>query len=302
MANEGDLLVVATDKEFAKEDLERAEKVLQTNEAVRASLDFIHLSSLDALLLRQLWSPSHVRDFFSDSGIQTMDHPRLHYMAGKMFFMGVTIPQRVILGPNPIPHLSEYLMTKRHPEWTNFGFELETFKSLLKSTKQVPSGFDLPQAPAIKLKAFLNDPTKFPLTASEKQRFMVDLIPLITGMAKGEDAWTKVGMKGASYRNKAEVLLSHIGQHRNWIVPYPIDGVKVLLEEGILKGVDVYDKNWCALNLVLLLTHEKADMSQIKTVFANLETDKDGRVLLKKEDEGLWTFTEEQLKKRSLQK
>ena len=46
MANAGDLLIVATDKEFAREDLERAENLLRTNEAVRASLDFIHLSSL----------------------------------------------------------------------------------------------------------------------------------------------------------------------------------------------------------------------------------------------------------------
>jgi hypothetical protein len=230
-----------------------------------------------------------------------MDHPRLHYMAGKMFFMGGTLPQGVILGPNPIPHLPDYLMTKRHPEWTNFRLELKLFKDLLQSTKQVPTGFDLPQASAIKLKAYLYDPKKFPLTAPEKQRFMVDLIPLVTGESKGEEAWKGVGLNGASYRSKAGVLLSHIQQHRNWIVPYPIDGVKALLEEGILKEVDISEKNWCALNLVLLLTHERADRSQIKTVLARLERDPDGRIVLKKEDEGLWGSVEMQLRRLSVQ-
>jgi spermidine synthase len=302
MANSGDLLIVATDKELTRDDLERAENSLRTNETVRASLDLIHLSSLDALLLRELWSPTYVKYFFSDFGIQTMDQPRLHYVAGKMFFMGATMPQWAILGPNPIPYLPEYLMTKRHPEWRNFRLELEMFKDLLESAKQVPTGFDLPQAPAIKLKAYLSDPKKFPLTAPENQRFMVDLIPLITGKSKGEGAWTRVGFKGASYRTKAGALLSHIQQHRNWIVPYPIDGVKALLEEGILKGVDISEKNWCALNLVLLLTHERADQSQIKTVLARLERDPYGRVVLKKQDEGLWEFTEGQLNKLSAQK
>jgi hypothetical protein len=302
MANSGDLLIVATDKELTRDDLERADHSLRTNEPVRTSLDLIHLSSVDALLLRELWSPSYVKYFFSDFGIQTMDHPRLHYMAGKMFFMGATMPQGAILGPNPVPYLPDYLMTKRHSEWTNFRLELETFKSLLESTKQVPTGFDLPQAPAIKLKAYLYDPKKFSLTAPEKQRFMVDLIPLITGESKGEEAWTSVGFKGASYRTKAGALLSHIQQHRNWIVPYPIDGVKAHLAEGIRNEVDISEKNWCALNLVLLLTHERADQSQIKTVLARLERDPYGRVILKKEDEGLWSVTEMQLRKLPVQK
>jgi hypothetical protein len=175
-------------------------------------------------------------------------------------------------------------------------------KDLLQSAKQVPTGFDLPQAPAIKLKAYLSDPKNFSLTAPEKQRFMVDLIPLITGNSKSEEDWTRVGFMGASYRNKAEVLLSHIQQHRNWIVPYPIDGLKALLEEGILKGVDVYEKNWCVLNLVLLLTHERADRNQIKAVLARLQKDPAGRVVLKKEDEGLWGLIELQLRKLSVQK
>jgi spermidine synthase len=299
IANPGDLLIVATDKEFARDDLERSENVLRTNEAVRASLDTIHLSSLDRILLRELWSTSYIRDSFSDSGIQTMDHPRLHYLAGKMFFLGAGIGQNVLLSSDSIPYISEYLLVKRHPEWANFALDSETFKSFLESARDVVREYDLPMAPAIRLKAYLYDSEKFSLTEQEKQFFKVDLIPLITGDVTNEGAWVKVGLKDATYRKKAEAMLSHIYQHRNWIVPYPINGLKVLLEEGIIQGTDAYEKNWCSLQTVSILMSERADMGQIKGVLDRLQRDESGRVLLQKGDEGLLESIEMQLKKLS---
>jgi hypothetical protein len=43
-------------------------------------------------------------------------------------------------------------------------------------------------------------------------------------------------------------------------------------------------------------------MGQINTVLANLEKDKNGRVLLRKGDEGLWEMIEGELQKLSAQK
>jgi len=163
---------------------------------VRASLDIIHLSSLDAILLRELWPPSFVRHFFSDFGIQTMDHPRLHYMAGKMFFMGMKIPSAALLGPHSTSYLSEYLMVQRHPDWANFPLESKLFQSFLESTRESGTGYELPMASAIKLKASLNGSKEFSLTQQEKQFFLIELIPMITGKAKGEDAWITSGLRG----------------------------------------------------------------------------------------------------------
>ena len=129
---------------------------------------------------------------------------------------------------------------------------------------------------------------------------MVGLIPLITGKARGEDAWVKVGPKEAPYRMKAEAMISHIRQHRNWIVPYPIDGLKALLEEGIIKGADDHEKNWCALQIASILMYEEADISQIKILLDRLKRDNNGRVLLKRGDEGLLEPIEMRLKKRLL--
>ena len=299
MANAGDLLIVATDREFTREDLERAENVLKTNDAVRASLDTIHLSSLDAILLRQLWSPSFIRSFFSNFGIQTMDHPRLHYLAGKMFFMGVNIEGDVLLGPNTIPYISEYLLVKRHTEWVDSALDSETFKSLFGSTWDMVRGCDFPIAQAVRLKAYLYDSNKFSLTEQDKQFFAVDLIPIITGKSKDERVWVKVGLKEASYTRKAEAMMSHIRRHRNWIVPYSIDGLKALLEEGIIQGSDDFEKNWCALQTAFILIYESADMGQIRAVLDRLKRNKDGRVLLKSGDEGLWESIEIQMKKLS---
>lgn len=296
MSNPGDLLIVATDKEFTRDDLERAENVLRTNEAVRSSLDIIHLSSLDRILLRELWSPSYIRSFFSNFGIQTMDNPRLHYMAGKMFFMGTRLEGNVLLGPNSIPYIEEYLLVKSHPEWADFPFDSKTFASFLESTRDLVSGSNLPMAPAIRLKAYLYDSNKFSLTEQERQFFMVDLIPIITGKTMDESAWAKVGLKEASYRKKAETMMSHIARHRNWIVPYSIDGLKALLEDGSIQGVDDFEKNWCALEIASLLIYERADKGKIRTVLATLKRDKDGRVLLKSKDEGLWEFIQTQMK------
>jgi spermidine synthase len=298
VASPMDLLILATDKEFTRHDLEIAENVLKGNPAVRSSLETIHLSSLDTILLRELWSPSYARSF-SGFGIQTMDYPRLHYMAGKMFFIGGAIEKNVLLNPASIPYIPEYLLVKRHPGWVDSPLESEILKSFLESTRNLAGGDDFPMSLSVKLKAYLSDPDKFSLTDQEKQFLMVDLIPLIAGKIRSEEAWGKVGLKGAPYKRKAEAMMSHVNQHRDWIVPYPINGLKALLKEGMIKGTDAYEKNWCALQSAYILMYEGADMGQVKLVLARLKKDREGRVLLQKGDEGLWKRIEMSLKKHS---
>jgi spermidine synthase len=297
MASPTDLLIIATDKEFTHQDIERAENMLEENPAVRSSLATIHLSSLDTILLRELWPTSYIRTFFSDFGIQTMDHPRLHYMAGKMFFLGFRMDKNILLNPASVPYISDYLLVKKYPAWAEMKLDSELLNSFLKSTENLISGDQFLMAPSVKLKAYLTYPDRFLLTNQDKEFFMVDLISIITGKTHGEGAWRKIGLQGASYRRKAEVMLSHINQHRDWIIPYSIDGLKAFLKEGMIKGVDVYEKNWCALQIAFLVTYEGADTERIKTVLDNLERDKNGQVFLRKADEGIWELIEKWLKR-----
>jgi len=298
VASPMDLLVLATDKEFTSHDLEIAENVLKENLAVRSSLETIHLSSLDAILLRELWSPSYIRSF-SGFGTQTMDYPRLHYMAGKMFFIGGVIERSALLNPVSIAHLSEYLLVKKYSRWEDSPLESEVLESLLKSTRNLVSGDEFLMAPSVRLKAYLSDPNKFSLTKQEKEFFMVDLIPLITGKTKDKDAWLKVGLQGATYRKKAEVMMSHVSQHRDWIVPYPIDGLKAVLKEGMIKGTNAHESNWCTLQAALILLYEGTDIDQIKSILEKLKKDNEGRLLLQKGDERLLERIEIWLKKHS---
>jgi len=79
-------------------------------------------------------------------------------------------------------------------------------------------------------------------------------------------------------------MMSHIDRHRNWIVPYPIDGLKALLEEGIIHGADAYEKNWCVLQMVFFLSYERASQAQIKAFLDRLQRDMYGNLILRKED------------------
>ena len=263
MASRNDLIILASNKELSIKDLNRAEERLRTNKRVKGSLAEINIESIDSILIREIWPPSYISDNFSDYGIQTMDNPRLHYMAGKSFFMGKRLGDNDLLGPGSSFYFQEYLMAKKYEEWAGLSFSGKHFDSLLNSTRNKVYQHYLPMAGALKLKAYLGDPELFPLSDKEKQELGVKLVPFITEYHPKKD-WESAGIGGASIRRKAEILLNHLKRYRNWIVPYPLDGLKDLLRKGISGGRDDYEKRWCSQQLKLLLAHEKTDHDLIK--------------------------------------
>jgi hypothetical protein len=154
-------------------------------------------------------------------------------------------------------------MAKKYEAWTGLSFSKKQFKFLLDSAGNKVYRHFLPMAPALKLKAYLGDPGSFPLSEKEKQALGVKLIPFITDY-RLEKEWESAGLGGTSIRGKAELLMNHLKQYRNWIVPYPLDGLKRLLREGISSGRDEYEKTWCAQQLRLILAHEQTDTDLIK--------------------------------------
>lgn len=263
MASKSDLIIMASNKDLSIKDLNRAEERLRTNKRVTGSLARINIESIDSILIREICPPSYISDNFSDFGIQTMDDPRLHYMAGKSFFMGKRLTDNDLLGTGSSFYFKEYLMAKKYEEWAGLSFSKKHFDSLLNSTRNKVYQHYLPMAGALKLKAYLGDPELFPLSDKEKQKLGVKLIPFITDYHPKKD-WESAGIGGASIRRKAEILLNHLKRHRNWIVPYPLDGVKHLLKEGISNGRDEHEKSWCSQQLKLLLAHEQIDHDLIK--------------------------------------
>ena len=137
---------------------------------------------------------------------------------------------------------------------------------------------------ALMLKAYLSNSDVFPLSEEQKKKFNVDLIPFIMESSQGENNWSVIGLEGSSFREKAQLLLQHIQTFRNWIVPYSVNGLQTLLQEGMIKGKDEYEKNWCALQLALLLVKERHDKDVVNAILNQIIRRDDGTIVLKEQD------------------
>jgi hypothetical protein len=100
-------------------------------------------------------------------------------------------------------------------------------------------------------------------------------------------SWDQVGLEGASFRKKAQALIHQIKQARSWIVPYPVDGLISLLQEGISNGKDVYEKNWCVLQMALLMAAERADMKRVEEILEKTLRENNGQIILHEKDNDL---------------
>ncbi|MCP4107709.1 MAG: hypothetical protein GY749_19550 [Desulfobacteraceae bacterium] len=286
MVNAEDLLLIASKHELSANNIEQAEKTLAGNEQVRRSLKVINVESVDSILIKEIWSPSYIAYNFSGYDIQTMDNPRLHYIAGKNFFMGSGISPDFLFS-SASAYSDDYLMREKYKNWNDFPFSYEEAANLIFSLKDTIMGYYLPMAPAVKLKAYLGDPETYRFSKEEKKTFEADFIPFIISLPTREKEWEKIGLRGASFRSKAEPLIKHINKFRNWITPYPVDGLKELLLKGMSDSGDEYEKNWCALRMAALLSDERADKNMIMNVLDHVVRDTEGNIIIRDKDKTL---------------
>lgn len=286
VVRDGDLLFLAANHDFSSTDLQRAETLWRDNNRVRESLDPIHLTSLDAILLKEIWSPTYIRDNFSDSPQQTLDHPRLHYMAGRDFFLGSLVPGDFLFSPSSAAYQDEYLLNRKYPGQSSFPLSQETLAALLRSaddTEYNPPALSV----SLTMKAILSAPRDHQFSEEERGSYGTDLLPLVIGTATAEADWKKAGLAAFSYREKGEKLLEHTQHFRNWIAAYPLDGLYNLLREGIARGHDARESNWCALQLALKILQERGDVNTAKKIMTKLTRGRDGKIVLAEEDENL---------------
>jgi len=286
VANPNDILIMASNRDFSKKDILNAEEILQKNEAVKKSLEIINIKSADAMLIRQVWSPSFVADKFADFGLQTLDNPRLHYIAGKDFFMEKNLPDKYLLNASSAPYFEDFLLARKYENWSALSFSQEKFDELMLSVKDKRDDSFLPMARPLRIKACLSNLNVDLL--SEKDRKSLAAVPFIIALPKNEEDWGKIELEGKSFREKAEKLLTCTEQLRDWIIPYPIEGLKNLLENGMKEGKDEYEKNWSALQLALLLSKERViKKDQIISVLNRTVKGKDGKIIIKDKDRKL---------------
>ena len=286
IANGPDMLLVAPSRPFSTEDFERADAILKNNGRVRASLEDLSMASVDAILMRQVWPASYILDKFSGYGLQTMDNPRLHYMAGKNFFMGKGLPNNFLFSPATVPYAGDFLIAAKYENWSAFPSEKEQYDALKLSLKNKYDGTYLPRVKTLKVKYCLNNPDSDEL--SEKEKTAADIITFSMNLPQDETAWEDIGLEENSYREKARLLLTHKNHFRNWIFPYPLDGLEALLEKGMSEGEDVYEKNWCALQMAMLLGEARhADKNRIRGILNRAARGTDGKIIVGNGDENL---------------
>lgn len=286
LSNLSDVFIVASKTPLSIDNIRQAERSWEMNTMIRASLEPLNIASVDGILLREVWSPTYLGDHFSDFEIQTMDHPSLHYIAGKAFFTSEDLPQDVLFSSATAPYHDEFLLARKYPDWENFPPSHEVFGTLIQAMfdKQTNSWFSMGYS--LDFQAFLTDPERFPFSEEKRQAYRVELMSFLMDRVS-EEAWKTIGLEKASFREKAEKLVAHVKQFRNWIVPYRIDGLKTLLREGISRGNDHYERSWCALQLALLLLQEKADPSQVRNLLEYTASVNGGELLVRPEDQHL---------------
>ncbi len=283
-----DLLILGSNQPISCRNLLAAEATLQNNEQVKKSLQEINVSSLASLLIKERWTTSYISDYYSDSGVQSLDFPKLHYLAGKDFFFGKNIPSKHFINSETTAYIDEYLFYTQCENWTIAPDTKEAFYSLIESTRsRIDYETMLPITKALLHRAYLSDPEKYPLSRDLLSEFRDDLVAFIARYPETEKEWGIVGLEGASFRTKAEPLLAHIDNFRNWMVPYPLDGIIILLQKGIFQGKDAYEKNWCALQLAAVLSKERVEKSLIDEVLEKTIKNNDGEIILKQEDQHL---------------
>lgn len=92
---DGDLLILATPKPLTKADRERAEAALNANESVKKSLADIKITCTADILDRERPGLTMLTKELSVFGIETQDHPRIHYLAGQTMFTGESMGDEV---------------------------------------------------------------------------------------------------------------------------------------------------------------------------------------------------------------
>jgi hypothetical protein len=278
----------------------QAEATLKDNEKVKQSLGEINVPSLAAILIKERWTSAYISDYFSDADIQSLDFPKLHYLAGKTFFIGANLPLKHFLNAETTAYLGEYLFYKQCENWTIAPDTKKAFYALVESTRSlIEYDKTLPITKALLHRAYLNDHEKYPLSQELLSEFRDDLLAFTARYPETEKEWTFVGLASASIRQKAETLLDNIEQSRNWMVPYPLDGIIELLQKGRYEGKDAYEKNWCALQLAVLLSKERFERDLIDEILNKTVKGPDGEIILKEEDRHLLKILEPKKIKKS---
>jgi spermidine synthase len=295
VGDEADVIFICSNTDLAANSIVSAEKTMKKNVNVSRSLQKTGIRVIEQLLVREVWSPAYISANFSDYPSQTLDKPILHYVAGRDFFMGKLAPIEFIFDQKTANFSEDFLLAKKYPNWKNFELYGNVTSFLIHGLGQFE--YLKPVNRHLNLRAYFNNPESSKLPAKLANDPVLKIIPLITGESQDRGVWMQVGLHFAPHRVKAQKLFEIISRTRNWIVPYPLNGMKNFLNEGIRSTKDVYEKNWLVLQFCQLLLAEQAEMKQVRAVFDLAVKGNNGQVMIRPEDVALLKKIRSKIKK-----
>lgn len=289
VANPGDLLLVASHHDLSASDLDRAEALWQSNTAMRDSLASVGIGSLNELLLREVWSPEYIRENFRQYEVQSMDHPKLHYLAGKHFFFGNHVKLYSLLTAKTAAYWPSYALAKRFAHWPSHCFEEPVLDKAIAGLKHDSLLEALnPLAEAAALKAVANPECSAGLSFTGTYNDATRALGrLIAGTSTDEEDWELAGIKEESPRQRAADLIGVVLRNRNWIATYPVDGLVAYLEHGVQDGAAPEERNWFLLQKARIITSDGAPIKEVRDLLARAERDSEGRIRLEAKDSAL---------------
>ena len=230
LSQSNDLLIVASLDALDHHAVERVRISLDNNPKVQNSLKEINIGSPEALLLREIWNSIPGEERFHSFGIQTLDHPRLHYMAGKSFFLRESVNSNFLLNSETAGRGNNYLLAKS-TEWTEFPKlpeNLDVLGAAVAGDRYMPS--TLPLARALDLRVRLGRTLEQGYEFAEIHSPTLRRILLIMDM-KDKQSYLDANPEVKSNMELVQELIREKQATRNWINPYPLDGLMELLED-----------------------------------------------------------------------
>lgn len=282
-ANAGDLLLLASEHDLSPSDILRAETLWRDNQELSASLADIDITSMDALLLREIWSPAYVKENFRQYSLQSMDNPRLHYLAGKNFFLGRQMQIRSLLTARTTAYWSSYAMAKRYADWQEHCFDGNSLRQIIDGLTHTSPQEDLTtiaDAAALKTMATPNCSADTLMFTGPNYSKAHALLRIMAGQSISQEDWEIWDLGEKSLRQRGETLIAILERSRNWIAAYPINGLLMILESGFQESITAEEKNWFLLQNALLRISDGCSVTEIRNLLARAHRSQDGRVLV----------------------
>lgn len=279
VTNSGDLIIIATPYLINNDDLVGVSRKMTDSPLAMKSIEDLKISRIEDILIREIWPKPYIKDMFSNYPLQTLDNPRLHYIAGKAFFYGTTLQSSFLVNHGSVRYSGDYLLSKLSGQWNKRFMNDKEYNDYIKAENIPFNESGTYYIDSVKLKYIADNIMKNSAYNDYPQNDKFLRLPYLMSYNEKRD-WSKSGLAKMNIRQKAEKMLQHVNTYRNWIAHYPVDGLTALLKDGVSDKENSFeDRNWFSAVLIDLLHSEGSDSEELKSIYEKMIRNQSGEVI-----------------------